>query len=103
VQQTQTVPSLGRKAHFDESRIQKSHTPVSSERHRLMGQRKQPHTVKCLLTWYNKLYNYEKKKSWSNNKKKTDEFRFIQLLVKLSLSIDLKPQPHVYGTPLLSL
>jgi hypothetical protein len=103
VQLTQTAPSLSLKAHFDETRIQKSHTPALSERHRLMGQRKQPHIVKCHLTWYNKLYNDEKKKSWSYNKKKTDEFRFSQPLVKLSLSIDLIPQPHVYGTPLLSL
>jgi hypothetical protein len=102
VRLTQTAPSLSLKDHFDETRIQ-SHTPVLSEQHQLMGQQKQPHTEKCLLTWFNKPYNYEKKKSWSNNKKKTDEFRFSQLLVKLSLSIDLKPQPHVYGTPLLSL
>jgi hypothetical protein len=103
VRLTQTAPNHSLKAHSGETQIQKSHTPALSEQRQLMGQRKQPHTVKCPLTWYNKLYNYEKKKNWSNNKKKTNEFRFSQLLVKLSLSIDLKPQPHVYGTPLLSL
>jgi hypothetical protein len=103
VRPTQTAPNLSLKAHSGETRIQKSHTPALSEQRQLMGQRKQPHTVKCLLTWYNKLYNYEKKKSWSDNKKKTDGFRFSKPPVKLSLSIDLKPQTHVYGTPLLSL